>query len=124
MPEAQAVETEKPTKSEQSEHDETDKQWAMGAHLSPFLGFVIPLGNFLGPLVVMLLQDDDQGFVREQAREALNFQIALFVYVILSIVTLIGPFLVGLVGVILMIKAAVAAREGKVYDYPFIFRLV
>jgi uncharacterized Tic20 family protein len=97
---------------------------AMLAHL---LGI---FSGFVGPLVIWLLKKDESGFVADQAREALNFQItmalALVVCIMLKVI-LIGILLVPVVFVvnfILCIVAAVAASKGKRYRYPFALRLV
>lgn len=101
-----------------------DRNLAMLAHL---LGIFT---GFIGPLIVWLVKKDEPGFVAEQAREALNFQItiaiALFASFILKVI-LIGFLLVPIVFIInfiLSIVAAVSASKGKPYHYPFTLRLV
>ncbi len=80
--------------------------------------------GFLGPLIVYLLKTED-GLVRDQAREALNFQITLLIaYVVAGILVfiLIGLFLIvviGILDVIFCIIAAVQAYNGEWYRYPF-----
>ena len=39
-----------------TDHDE--KIWGMMCHFASFLGFVVPLGNILGPLLVYLMKKD------------------------------------------------------------------
>ena len=69
-------------------------------------------------------------FAAEQAKEALNFQITVFVAGLIAAVmclVLIGFVLLGIlivVDVILMIVAAVKASEGVSYRYPFNLRLI
>ncbi|MFI7053624.1 DUF4870 domain-containing protein [Streptosporangium canum] len=101
-----------------------DTTMAMLAHLLGLLTW------FVGPLVVYLAKKDDSPYVRDQAAEALNFQltlmIAYFVSWILAFV-LIGfvlMFVVWIGSIILMIVAAVAASRGERYHYPLNIRFI
>jgi uncharacterized Tic20 family protein len=40
-----------------------DKNWAVIAHLSSVAGLIIPFGNVVGPLVVMLTKGKDSDIV-------------------------------------------------------------
>jgi len=106
------------------------RMWAMIAYLSALAGFVIPFGNILGPLIVWLVKKDEMSFVDDQGKEALNFNISMTIYMLVSgvlIFVLIGiPLLVilGIAWLILIILAAVKANEGTAYRYPLTLRLV
>ncbi|WMJ70014.1 DUF4870 domain-containing protein [Stenotrophomonas sp. 24(2023)] len=87
---------------------------------------------FIGPLIIWLVNKDDasKGFVNDQAKEALNFQItitiAFFICFLLTFV-LIGALLmplVGIVNLVFCIIAAVKSNNGEAYRYPFALRLV
>lgn len=97
---------------------------AMLAHL---LGI---FSGFVGPLVLWLVKRDADGFVAEQAREALNFQITIAIALVASImlkVILIGILLVPLlfvVNFIFCILGAISASKGRSYQYPLALRLV
>ena len=107
-----------------------EKTWGLIAHLSAFAGLALPLGNVLGPLVVMLTQRDRSAFVAASAREALNFQVtallAALVFGALSIALVGIPFLLalGVAWVVLPVLGAVRTSEGALYRYPFTLRLV
>ena len=86
--------------------------------------------GFLAGLIVMLTKGKESDFVRDQAVEALNFQItvaiAWFVSFILIFV-LIGFLLIFVVGIgslVLMIMAGIAANNGQRYRYPINIRMV
>ena len=107
-----------------------ERNWAMGAHLSTFLGSVIPFANIIAPLIVWLVKKDEMTFASEQAKEALNFQItvtiASFVAAILIFV-FIGFLLLPLIlitDIVLTIMAAIKASEGEGYRYPMTLRLI
>lgn len=111
----------------------TDRQarmWAMLCHLSAFSGWIIPFGHILGPLIIWLIKRDDHPFINEQGKESLNFQISLSIYLIVSailVLALIGFvlfFIVGIVGFIFVIVAAVKANEGVSYRYPLTIRFL
>lgn len=106
------------------------RQWAMFAHLSALVGFVIPFGNVIGPLVVWLMKKDTMPFVDDQGKESLNFQITVTIAAVVCmalIVVLIGIpllFVVGIVALVLTIIAGIKANEGVRYRYPFTLRLI
>jgi uncharacterized Tic20 family protein len=100
-------------------------------HLSALLGLLgNGIGFILAPLVVWLLKRDDDPFIDEQGKEAVNFQITMTLAAIVAgvlIVVLIGIVLLPLVliaMVALPIVAAMRAREGEPYRYPFTIRFV
>ncbi len=114
------------------------RTWAMVAHLSALVAAFVALA-FLGPLVVYLVRQNDP-FAREQAAEALNFQLSAllygfiggFVLVVLLVVTLglavlaIIPILVAaaVAWLVLIIVAAAKANRGVAYRYPLTLRFV
>jgi uncharacterized Tic20 family protein len=105
-----------------------DKTMALIAHISGIFTW------FVGPLIIWLINKDkaDKGWLIEQAKEALNFQItvtiAMFVAIIIMTVTLgllfFLPMLVGLGALVLCIIAAMKVNEGVAYRYPFALRLI
>ncbi|MEM8766308.1 MAG: DUF4870 domain-containing protein [Pseudomonadota bacterium] len=112
-----------------TESNREAQQWGMFAHLSALIGFVIPFGNVIGPLVVWQMKKDDN-FIADQGKEALNFQItvtlAVFACLLLSLIV-IGMLLlpvVGLAALVLTIIGGVKANGGERYRYPFALRLV
>jgi uncharacterized Tic20 family protein len=106
------------------------RMWAMLAHLSALSGFVIPFGNIIGPLIIWLVKRDEMSFVADQGKEALNFNISMTIYMMVSgvlVFVLIGiPLLIvlAIAWLVLAILAAVKANEGMAYRYPLIMRLV
>ena len=100
------------------------RQWAMFAHLSGIIG------GFLGPLIIYLIKKDDDPFIADQSREALNFQLSVLIYAFVSavlILVIIGIFLIFAVvigALVLAIMAAVKANNGEAYRYPLTIRMV
>ncbi len=104
--------------------------WAMFCHLAALSGYIIPLGNILGPLVVWLMKKETMPLVDDQGKESLNFQITVMIAVIVCIplcFVCVGFFLLAAVGIgalVLTILAALQANKGVAYRYPFTLRLV
>ena len=106
------------------------RQWAMFAHLAAFVGFLIPFGSLLGPLLVWQLKKEMDPFVDDQGKEALNFQISVMLAGLLCVLLMfvvIGLLLIWVVvigAIVLTIIAAIKANEGKSYRYPFCWRII
>ncbi|OGB65487.1 MAG: orotate phosphoribosyltransferase [Caldithrix sp. RBG_13_44_9] len=106
------------------------KTFGMLCHLIAFAGFIIPLGNIIGPLVIWLLKKDEFEFVDDQGKESLNFQISVIIYAIISailIIVILGIFLLialGIFAIVMMIIGAVRANEGIRYRYPLSIRFI
>lgn len=101
-----------------------DRTWGIIIHISGIFT------GFLGPLIIWLIKKPESGFLDEQGKEALNFQItiaiAMFVSAMLTAV-LIGVFMMPIVGLamlILSIMAAVKVSNGEGYRYPLTMRLI
>ena len=88
------------------------------------------VAGFIAPLIIYLIKKDESAYVREHAKESLNFQITLVILYIGCIILaflLIGFLLMAILGIgalILIIVATIRASEGKMYKYPINFRLI
>jgi uncharacterized Tic20 family protein len=106
------------------------KTWFTLAHLSALAGFVVPFGNILGPLVVWLVKRADMPAIEAPAKEALNFQISMTIYFLISaalIFAFVGVALapaVAIVDVVFTIIAGIKASNGESYTYPLTIRLI
>lgn len=104
--------------------------WAMFCHLSALAGFVIPFGNVIAPIIIWSLKKDEFEHVNDQGKEAINFQISVTIYVLISVLLIfvaIGILLiivVGLFALIMTVIAALNANDGKAYRYPFTIRFL
>jgi uncharacterized Tic20 family protein len=101
-----------------------DRTWACLAHLGSMIV------SFIAPLVIMLTIGERSPFVRNQAVEALNFHITMWIFMIGSIVLMfvvigfVTAAIVAIGYVALTITAAVQASRGVWYRYPVNLRLV
>ena len=117
--------------AEQPEISKDARMWAMFCHLAGLAGYVMPLvGNIVAPLILWQLKKDEYPFVDKQGKEAVNFQISMSLYAIISLmmfVVCLGTFLLAavcIVYLVLLMVAAVKANNGQPYRYPLIIRLI
>ncbi len=69
--------------------DNHQKNIATFIHLSTFSRFIIPLGNFIGPLILWIANKDKSEFVDTHGKQAINFQISILLYaIILGMITI------------------------------------
>jgi uncharacterized Tic20 family protein len=94
--------------------------------LCHLLGFF----SFIGPLVIWLIKKNEDQFVDDQGKEALNWQITVVIAFaacfFLSFI-IIGLFLMPIVGIlnlVFIIIGSIKANEGVKYRYPFCIRLI
>ena len=111
--------------------DKEARQWAMLCHLSALIGLLgNGIGFVLGPLFVWLFKREDAPLIDEAGKEALNFQLTMFLAIFACIpllFILIGiPLLivVGLVMTINPIIAAIKTSNGERYRYPISIRFI
>jgi uncharacterized Tic20 family protein len=107
------------------------RKWAMICHIIALAGL---LGNGIGfliaPLIVWLIKREDHPFIDRQGKEAVNFQITMFIILFVSAIlalVLIGfvfLFIVAFIMTVFPIIAAIKANEGNDYKYPFTIRFI
>lgn len=118
-----------PADTESSPPAEVSKDARSMALLSHLLGV---LTSVLVPLIIWILKKEEDPYIEDQSKEALNFQItviiAYFAVGIISVITLgIGAFLIPLImigNLAFGIIASMKSNEGIAYRYPFTIRLV
>jgi len=102
----------------------------MLCHLSTLAGFFIPLAHIVAPLVIWLIQKDKMPLVDDQGKEAVNFQISMTIYYIVTALTIflmIGCVLLPaalIFDLVVTIIAAVKANQGVAYRYPLCIRFI
>jgi uncharacterized protein len=123
--------SQQPVSNTAAETNKDAKMWATIVHLAALAGYVIPAAGWVvGPLVVWLIKKDEFPFVNEHGKEALNFQISMFIYAAISFILcfiVIGFILLPVILVtdlICMILAAIKANNGQYFRYPLTIRLI
>ena len=73
--------------------DTHQKNIATFIHLSTFSRFIIPFGNFLGPIILWVANKDKSEFVDAHGKQIINFQISILLYsIIIGMLTV--PFFI------------------------------
>ncbi|MCL6479208.1 MAG: DUF4870 domain-containing protein [Peptococcaceae bacterium] len=112
------------------QEDSQQRTWAMFCHLGGFAGYFIPFGNIIVPLVLWLMKKDQYPFVEYHGKEALNFNISMTIYVIVSLILaiiLIGfvlLFVLAILEIVFIIMATIEANKGGYYRYPLTIRFI
>jgi len=115
---------EKETGAEPAEISKDARNMAMLCHLLAIFT------SFVAPLIIWLIKKDEEPFVDQQGKEALNFQItvilAMFVSVLLSFICIgvLLLFAIPIADLVFCIIASVKAGNGIAYRYPVSLRLV
>jgi len=115
---------------------ERESFWAMLAHLSIFTGYLSFVGFFLGPIVIWLLKKEDFPGLDAHFKEAINFQISMFLYLVIAVVVVVLTlglgllvaipvfFIVGILDVVFPIIGAIKANDGQLFRYPLSLRFI
>ena len=103
---------------------------AMFAHLSILIGFIVPFFSLIVPIVIWITKKDSDQLATANAKEAINLQISMLIYMLLIVgLAFLGRTMIFVAGglllilviayVVLPIIAAVKANGGEEYRYPF-----
>ncbi|MGK7395914.1 MAG: DUF4870 domain-containing protein [Candidatus Cyclobacteriaceae bacterium M3_2C_046] len=107
-----------------------EKQWLIAAHLGTLIGYVVPFGNILVPLVIYISKKQESKTIEDQSRESLNFQITVTIFALIAgllVILLVGFFLLMAVAVfqlVFVILATIEVDKGNLYRYPVNFRII
>ncbi len=118
----------------------SDRQWAAGAHAGALLAalltsWVAGVAGAVAALAIWMLVRDKSAFAAEHAKEAVNFNLSMFIYAALSVVLVVFTLGIGLivaipmwivlalVWVVCTLVAAFKAYDGQTYRYPVTIRL-
>ncbi len=78
--------------------------------------------GFIGPLIILLVAKEED--VKDHAKKALNWQISVIIYMVVSFIlvfVVIGFFLIPavfVIDIVFCIMAAVKANNDELWDYP------
>ena len=101
------------------------RAWAAAAQLLPLFSVYV-----LGALIIWLIKRDEDPFVEESAREALNFQLSMLIYgfasalLIIFVIGLVMLLAIGVFSFVMAIYAGIKAANGELYRYPLTMQMV
>ena len=106
-----------------------ERQWALFAHLGGVLA-IFPVIHLVPALVIYSVYRKRSEFVRDQAREAVNFQIVVLIALVAAWIINHLPLLPNLVALVWIfslvfsVLGAIAASQGDRYRYPLTHRFL
>lgn len=104
--------------------DAETKKWLGILHFSGLFVLLLP------PLIIWILKRDTYPAMNEQAKDVLNFQISMWLYLFSSVLLVflgIGIVILPLLGIystIMIIVNTIKAANGNPYKYPLSFRFL
>ena len=109
--------------------NESDRNYAVGMHISPLILTVIGAGPLalLAPLVLWLVRKNLSPFDDDHGREVINFGISFLLWHIVLAITVIGLVLwpvIWIVAIVNNIRGAIAAGRGEYFRYPMTIRFL
>ena len=130
--EAMNVQTQSPSLS--------DRQWAAGAHVAALLAAMMTslwagVAGAIAALLVWMLVRDKSAFATEHAKEAVNFNLSMFIYAAIAVLLVVFTLGIGLIvalpmwlvlalaWIVCTLLAAFKAYDGQPYRYPITIRL-
>ena len=102
----------------------------MLCHLSALAIYVFPFGHLLAPFLIWQIKKHELPGIEAHAKEALNFQFSICIYLIVSgilVMAVIGIPLLILVGVfnlVCIVIASIKANDGVPWKYPLCIRFL
>ena len=108
------------------------RMWAMFCHLGGLAGYVIPIivSGIIAPLIIWQLKREDAPFIDRNGKEAVNFQISIAIYELVSIplifacIGMITLPAIAIFNVVFLVIAAIKANNGESYRYPLCIRFI
>lgn len=104
-----------------------ENSYLMLMHLSQFAGVLIPLAGFIVPVLMWIVNKDENARVDRHGKNIVNFMISFVIYAAVLSITWIGiplAIVVGIVYVVLVILATVKANNGEYWKYPFTIQFI
>lgn len=114
--------------TELNSQTEETRQWAVLLHLSTLLGFVLPVLGFIVPIIIWQWKKSELPGIDAHGKIVANAIVSYIIWGAIAVplcLLLIGFFLLwvlGILAVVFPIIAALKARDGELWDYPFCFK--
>jgi uncharacterized protein len=97
-------------------------------HLSSFAGIVIPYAGWVAPIAIWLIYRGQSRFVDRQGYAFINAMLSYIIYSVISFALIL--FAVGIILLLVLVaiyiygtvRAALAARDGEIRQYPLAIR--
>ena len=118
----------------------SDRQWAAGVHVAALRAAMMTslwagVAGAIAALIVWMLVRDKSAFATEHAKEAVNFNLSMFIYAAIAVLLVVFTLGIGLIvalpmwvvlalaWIVCTLLAAFKAYDGQPYRYPITIRL-
>ena len=112
--------------------NQEEKTFAVLSHVGTLAGYFIVLGNFIVPMVIYMVKNEESDTISDHAKASLNFQLNVLVIFLIALVISFIPFIGWIFGfpllflvigfnVVCVIIATVKAIDGELFKYPIAY---
>lgn len=104
--------------------EQQTREWGMFLHLSQLLGFLVPLGGLIAPILIWQLKKTELPGLDAHGKVVLNWVLSALIYFVaaglLSLIVIGIPLLLVLavLSVVFPIIGGVKANNGELWRYP------
>ena len=74
-----------------------EKNMATYIHLSTLSQYIIPFGNYIFPIIIWSSKKNESQFIDENGKNAINFQLSIFLYTMITIIIAVPLFIYGII---------------------------
>ena len=102
----------------------TENSYVALMHISQFAGVILPGLGFAVPIILWILNKDNNAHVDAIGKHIINFMISIFIYYaasgVLCCIVIGIPMLIalGIMHIVFVIIAAIKANNGETWRYP------
>lgn len=119
-----------PVQSDSVRNEESERLWIVSCHLSALLGYIVPFGHIIAPLMIWVKKRDPVPGVDRAGRESLNFQLTVTLLVLIAVmlsvvfIGLVLLFVIIVFHVAMTLHASLKAQRGIDIAYPLNIRMI
>ena len=107
-----------------------EKQMGMFVHLSQLLGFIIPFGGLVAPILLWQLNKEKMPALDAHGKAVANWMISSVIYFAVSavlclvLIGFLGILALVIMGIVFPIIGAVKANNGELWEYPLTIKFL
>lgn len=107
-----------------------ERNWSVWLHISGLALLGLSFVGIVLPIVLWMVKRGDSPFVDDHGREVINFQLSIQLYLVIcgiaacTMIPIPVIVILPLIGVINLIRGAVAAGKGEYFRYPITIRFL
>lgn len=107
-----------------------EKGYSSMMHIAQFGGMIIPVAGLALPIIMWISGKDDSEVVDKHGKNIVNWMISVLIYLAISGILvvigigLLGLIAVGILNIIFVIKGAIKANDGEIWEYPMTIKIL